>query len=175
MTLQKGHPSPRGDDLFTFKGVNLRQQIKPSLTNIKQHRLRITDNTTGRLTDNSFQKGWDNMSYQIHTVRPGDTLASIARHYGVTMQQLRKLNVHLTQSSGSIPRTSAGSKIYVGDEVRIKELLECGRNVGPFQLGCRYASSDTLKLEFGIKGDVSTQPLNSSIMVGARITFSGGN
>ena len=47
----------------------------------------------------------------IHVVRPGDTLSSIARKYGTTVAKLKKLNNMTDEQSG---------QLRIGQKIKLK-------------------------------------------------------
>ena len=83
----------------------------------------------------------------IYTVRPGDTLAEIARRFGVSVATLLQLNEEIVNPNW----IDVGQQIYIPDEVEPIEPIEPGEPVEPAEpvppvplptpIGAQYALS----------------------------------
>jgi LysM repeat protein len=101
-----------------------------------------------------------------YIVKNGDSLFRIAQANGLTLEEVRKENPHLTQG---LKRSTDGSRIYPGDHVALpdKEELKCG-STKHYSPGCRYIPpKGGAVIEFGL--------FSNSTSVGVGVTFIFGD
>ena len=84
------------------------------------------------------------MAQVVYTVKKGDTLTPIAKKYGVTVEQIVKLNKLKKNSRGNY-------LIYVGQQLIIDRYLQLGNGLKIIPITTKLNGITTVVIMFGLK------------------------
>jgi len=85
---------------------------------------------------------------RIHIVQRGDTLWKISRNYGVSFDELKRLNAHLANPEYIVP----GMKIFIPDEKKMESMNH------PYSNNHRPVKKEMMKEEVKVQPSMPIQP-----------------